>query len=66
MKDKNFVWSNLNFPYGSVWSHLRKKTTVFNFTNKFRYITRLSLNGENVKVVSESKLLGTIISNDFT
>ena len=39
---------------------------LFNFTQKYQFMTRLTLNGENVEVVSESKLLGTIISNDLT
>ena len=44
----------------------KTKTMLFNFTNKFQFMTRLSLNGENVEVVYESKLLGEIISNDLT
>ena len=44
----------------------KTKTMLFNFTNKFQFMTRLSLNGENKEVVSESKLLGKIISNDLT
>ena len=44
----------------------KTKTMLFNFTNKYQFMTRLSLNGENVEVVSEAKLLGTIISNDLT
>ena len=44
----------------------KTKTMLFNFTKKFQFMTRLSLNGENKEVVSESKLLGKIISNDLT
>ena len=44
----------------------KTKTMLFNFTNKYQFMTRLSLNAENVEVVSEAKLLGTIISNDLT
>ena len=43
----------------------KTKTMKFNFTNKYQFMTRLSLNAENVEVVSEAKLLGTIISNDL-
>ena len=39
---------------------------IFNFTNKYQFTTRLTLNAENVEVVPEVKLLGTIISNDLT
>ena len=43
----------------------KTETMLLNFTNKFQFMKRLSLNGENVEVVSESKLLGKIISNDL-
>ena len=39
---------------------------LFNFTHNYQFMTRLVLNGENVEVVPETKLLGTIISNDLT
>ena len=44
----------------------KTKTMLFNFTHNYQFMTRLVLNGENVEVVSETKLLGTIISNDLT
>ena len=44
----------------------KTKTMIFNFTNKYQFTTRLTLNAENVEVVPEVKLLGTIISNDLT
>ena len=43
----------------------KTKTIIFNFTNKHKFSTRLKLNGENVEIVQESKLLGTIIQNDL-
>ena len=43
----------------------KTKNIIFNFTNKYQFCTRLSLNGENVEIVQESKLLGTIIQNDL-
>ena len=39
---------------------------LFNFTNNHQYTTRLSLNGENVEIVPEIKLPGTIIQNDIS
>ena len=44
----------------------KTKAMIFNFTNNHQFTTRLSLNGENVEIVSETKLLGTIIENDLT
>ena len=43
----------------------KTKTMIFNFTQNYQFTTRLKLNGENVEVVPETKLLGTIIQNDF-
>ena len=39
---------------------------IFNFTKNYQFTTRLALSGENVEVVSETKLLGTIISDNLT
>ena len=43
----------------------KNKTIIFNFINKHQFSTRLNLNGENVEIVQESKLLGTIIQNNL-
>ena len=43
----------------------KTKTMIFNFTQNYQFTTRLDLNGENVEVVNEQKLLGTIIQNDL-
>ena len=43
----------------------KTKNIIFNFTNKYKFCTRLSLNGESKEKVPESKLLGTIIQNDL-
>ena len=44
----------------------KTKSMIFNYTNNHQFTTRLKLNGENVEIVSEIKLLGTIIKNDLT
>ena len=44
----------------------KTKTILFNFTKNHQFSTRLNLNQENVEVVSETKLLGTIIQNNLT
>jgi hypothetical protein len=41
----------------------KTKTMIFNFTDNYKFTTRLSLNEENVNVVSETKLLGTILQD---
>ena len=45
----------------------RKKTKVmiFNFTEKYKFTTRLVLNSETVEVVNKAKLLGVIITDDL-
>ena len=41
------------------------KTVIFNFTDNFQFTTRLKHNQENIEVINQTKLLGTIISNDL-
>ena len=43
----------------------KTKTMIFNFSDKYQFTTRIKLNGENVEVVTEKKLLGTIIQNNL-
>ena len=43
----------------------KTKVMIFNFTNKYRFTTRLELNEVNLEVVEKAKLLGVIISNDL-
>ena len=43
----------------------KTKTMIFNFTDNYQFTTRLTLNNENIEVVDESKLLGTIIQNNL-
>ena len=38
---------------------------LFNFTEKYQFSTRLQLNGKNVEVIDQTRLLGTIISDDL-
>ena len=44
----------------------KTKTIIFNFTRNHQFTTRLNLNEENVEIVQEAKLLGTIIQNNLT
>ena len=43
----------------------KTKTMIFNFTDNFKFTTRLKLENENVEVISNTRLLGTIISDDL-
>ena len=43
----------------------KTKTMIFNFTENFKFSTRLQLNKENVEVIKNTKLLGTVISDDL-
>jgi hypothetical protein len=43
----------------------KSKTMVFNFTKKYQFSTRLKLEGEILDTVSDTKLLGTIVSDDL-
>jgi hypothetical protein len=43
----------------------KTKNMIFNFTKKHQFTTRLIEDNENIQVVSETKLLGTIITNNL-
>ena len=43
----------------------KSKTMIFNFTKNYQFSTRLKLEGENMETVTDTKLLGTIVSNDL-
>ena len=43
----------------------KTKNMIFNFTKKFQFTTKLSVNSEPLEIVEETKLLGTYITNDL-
>ena len=43
----------------------KRKTMIINFTNNYQFTTRLQLNQQNIEVVREQKLVGTIIQKDL-
>lgn len=43
----------------------KTKSMIFNFTDKYKFSTRLKLNDTNVDVINEVKLLGTYITSDL-
>ena len=70
-KDK--LTSQKNLSLINTWTKKKKmilnqkqtKNMVFNFTNKHNFTTRLNENGENIEVVTELKLLGTVLTDDL-
>ena len=43
----------------------KTKTMIFNFTDKFKFTTRLKLKNENIEVINSTRLLGTILTDDL-
>ena len=48
------------------WFPAKSKVTIFNFTEHYQFSTRLYLENTLLEIISETKLLGTIISSDLT
>ena len=44
----------------------KTKAMVFNFTDNFKFSTRLQLKGENIEMVNQMKILGTIINQNLS
>ena len=43
----------------------KTKTMIINFTDNYKFTTRLKLKDENVEVITSTKLLGTMIQDDL-
>ena len=48
-----------------VLNDMKINLMIFNFNEKYRFGTRLELNGQNLDVVQKAKFLGVIITNDL-
>ena len=48
-----------------ILNQKKTKVMIFNFTDKYQFTAKLDLNGENLEVVKEAKLLGVIVSDDL-
>ena len=44
----------------------KTKTMIFNYTKKYQFTTRLSINDQPIEVIKNTRLLGTIIQDDLT
>ena len=42
----------------------KSKCMIFNYNHKYQFSTRLAIEGEVLETVAETKLLGTILTND--
>ena len=45
-----------------ILNQKKTKVMIFNFTEKYKFTTRLTLNNEHLEVVKQAKLLGVLIS----
>ena len=43
----------------------KSKMMIFNFTNNYQFSTNVSHNGNDMEVIEETKLLGTVITSDL-
>ena len=48
-----------------VLNQKKTKVMLFNFTDNYKFTTRLELNSENIEVVNQAKLLGVVITDDL-
>ena len=49
-----------------IISEKKTKAMIINFTEKYKFHTRLTLNSQNLQVVDKIKILGTILENDLS
>ena len=42
------------------------KTMIFNYTVNYEFMTRLSINNQQIEVIDSTKLLGTVLSNNLS
>ena len=56
-------WTN---EHKMVINAKKTKAMMFNFTHNHQFTTRLQLQGQNIEVVEEMKILGTIVKNNLS
>ena len=49
-----------------IISEKKTKAMLFNFTNNHQFTTRLELKGQNIQIVDQMKILGTVVTSDLT
>jgi hypothetical protein len=48
--------------YKMVINQKKTKAMVFNYTDNYKFTTRLQLKGDNIEIVNKIKILGTIVN----
>ena len=43
----------------------KTKNMIFNFTKKYQFTTKLSVDSEPIEIVNQTKLLGTYLTDDL-
>ena len=46
-----------------VINQKKTKAMVFNYTDNYKFTTRLQLKGENIQIVKNMKILGTVVND---
>ena len=49
-----------------IISEKKTKAMLFNFTDNYQFSTRLQLKGQNIEIVNQMKILGTVVNSDLT
>ena len=52
-----------NSPPNTCSYKKKSKAMIFNFTNNFQFTIRLEMEGENIEIIKETKLLGVMIND---
>ena len=50
-------------PRNDYFRRKKTKSMIINFTQNYKFHTRLTLNNQNIQIVNKMKILGTIIEN---
>ena len=61
--DKINLWTE---QHQMIISEKKTKSMIVNFTDKYKFHTRLKLKGQNTEVVDKTKILGTILTNTLS
>ena len=49
-----------------IISEKKTKAMIFNYTHNHQFTTRLALKGQNIEIVDQMKILGTVINSDLS
>ena len=66
LKSQSYLYQIDEWTQKQTISIPKTKAMVFNFTDNFKFSTRLKLQNENIQFVDKMKLLGTVINDRLT